>query len=114
VPGVTLVEVFKLMVDKKPYGPRERQYRIRLFAEGLRDITEQLPFDFEDTTPSDFRRVSGILGTYADSNIDYVDAVVIAIAERSSTRYSMTVDQTDFRRYVNSSGEHFILPIFDS
>jgi predicted nucleic acid-binding protein len=76
-------------------------------------ITERLGFRLEDLTLSDYRRISELLEEYADSGIDYVDAAVVALAERYHIQNIMTLDQRDFRRYRPNFADHFILPIFD-
>jgi predicted nucleic acid-binding protein len=114
VPTVTLVEVFKLMTSKERNPTQGIGFKVKQFAQGLRDISEKLPFELDEVTPSDHRRVVELLDAYADSGIDYVDAVVVAIAERYHTPYIMTVDQRHFRIYRPNFEPHtFILPMFD-
>ncbi len=48
------------------------------------------------TTPQDLERASEILKKYADSKIDYVDCMIMAIAERLNVNRILTVDQRDF------------------
>ncbi len=47
----------------------------------------------------DVVRVAGILEEYADSRIDFVDATVMAVAERYGCRTVLTLDQRDFRLF---------------
>lgn len=48
------------------------------------------------TVPQDLERAAEILEKYADSKIDYVDAMVMAIAERLEIKRILTVDRRDF------------------
>lgn len=106
LPTATLVEIFHLRKRiLRPYIPPHHMLVV---------ITERLGFRLEDITLSDYRRISELLEAYADSGIDYVDAVVVAIAERYRIQHIMTLDQRDFRRYRPNFADHFILPIFDS
>lgn len=54
----------------------------------------------------DVMRVAAILEEYADSRIDFVDASVMAMAERFGITTILTLDQRDFRlfrpRHCNS------------
>jgi len=50
-------------------------------------------------TDQDVIRVAQILDEYADSRIDFVDATVMAIAERYSIKKIFTLDQRDFRLF---------------
>ncbi len=45
----------------------------------------------------DLSRTAAILEQYADSRIDFVDATVMAIAERCQLTQVLTLDQRDFR-----------------
>jgi predicted nucleic acid-binding protein len=57
-------------------------------------------------TEQDVMRVAAILEEYADSRIDFVDACVMAVAERFGSTKILTLDQRDFRlfrpRHCNS------------
>lgn len=48
---------------------------------------------------TDVIRVSEILEEYKDSRIDFVDATVMAIAERLKITLILTLDQRDFRLF---------------
>lgn len=48
---------------------------------------------------SDIPRIAEILAKYADSYIDFVDASVMAIAERLDIQTVLTIDQRDFRMF---------------
>jgi uncharacterized protein len=47
----------------------------------------------------DLNRIAEILAKYADSRIDFVDASVMAVAERLSITTVLTLDQRDFRLF---------------
>ena len=60
---------------------------------------------------TDVIRVSEILEEYKDSRIDFVDATVMAIAERLKITLILTLDQRDFRLFRPKHCEGFeILP----
>lgn len=50
-------------------------------------------------TEIDLNRIAEILTKYADSRIDFVDASVMAVAERLSLTTILTLDQRDFRLF---------------
>ena len=59
----------------------------------------------------DVMRVAEILDEYADSRIDFVDASVMAIAERYGNKKILTLDQRDFRLFRPKHCDSFeILP----
>ena len=47
-------------------------------------------------TAKDLERVNQILEHYADSQLDFVDAVIVAIAERLRITRILTLDRRDF------------------
>ncbi|NCR77459.1 MAG: PIN domain-containing protein [Microcystis aeruginosa K13-06] len=60
---------------------------------------------------TDVIRVSEILEEYKDSRIDFVDASVMAIAERLKITLVLTLDQRDFRLFRPEHCQNFdILP----
>lgn len=62
-------------------------------------------------TDKDVMRVGEILNEYADSRIDFVDASVMAIAERYGIIQILTLDQRDFRLFRPKHCQNFdILP----
>ncbi len=86
----------------------------RQFGEALRWLTgSDVPFQYEEPTRSDFQQIAALLDKYADVGVDYVDALVVATAERLKTPYIMTVDQKDFLIYRPSFANRFILPLFE-
>ena len=50
-------------------------------------------------TDPDLKRVAEILAQYADSRIDFVNASVMAVAERHRITQVLTLDQRDFRLF---------------
>lgn len=68
-------------------------------------------FELVALTNRDIMRVAEILEEYADSRIDFVDATVMAVAERCGSTKILTLDQRDFRLYRPRHCESFeILP----
>jgi predicted nucleic acid-binding protein len=68
---------------------------------------------FQLTTLSDpdIEYTAEILETYADSRIDFVDATVMAIAQRYQSKLILTLDQRDFRLFRPQHCTNFeILP----
>jgi hypothetical protein len=50
----------------------------------------------ESLTAIDLERVNQVLEKYADSQLDFVDAVIFAIAERLNITRVLTLDRRDF------------------
>ena len=57
----------------------------------------------------DVQRTAEILNQYSDSRIDFVDASVMAIAERLQLTTVLTLDQRDFRLFRPQHCTHFVL-----
>lgn len=57
----------------------------------------------------DIDRSAEILAQYIDSKIDFVDACVMAIAERLNIQTVLTIDQRDFRLFRPNHCANFIL-----
>lgn len=53
--------------------------------------------------------VAEILQIYADSRIDFVDASVMAIAERYGSTQVLTLDQRDFRLFQPKHCDSFVI-----
>ncbi|MDX2032344.1 MAG: PIN domain-containing protein [Blastocatellia bacterium] len=51
----------------------------------------------EDPLPEDYQRAATLMLQYADAQIDFVDALIVAIAERRDISRILTLDQRDFR-----------------
>ncbi len=58
---------------------------------------ERSPLRFEQLRKSDLSRIREILKQYADARLDFVDASIVALAERLRIRRILTVDQREFR-----------------
>jgi len=86
LPQTTLTEVAYLLT-------RERGNRVTA------DFLLNLPktkYRLEGLTPEDIRRTGELLQIYADSRVDFVDATVVAVAERLNITHILTLDQRDF------------------
>jgi len=66
-------------------------------------------FEVIEASDEDLDRTAQILEQYADSKVDFVDAVVMAIAERFNITKILTIDQRDFRLIRPSHCESFTL-----
>ncbi len=53
-------------------------------------------FQLEPPNAEDYRRAAEILRKYNDANIDFVDACIVAIAERLNVTKILTVDRRHF------------------
>ena len=65
---------------------------LRLF---VRDLIITSPH-IENLTSTDYVRVTEVLDIYADLRLDFVDASILAIAERLNVRQVLTLDRRDF------------------
>lgn len=71
----------------------------RLGHIAMRRFLVELPawnVQLESIDQADLRRISEILDQYADAHLDFVDATIVAIAERLDITCIMTVDRRDF------------------
>jgi predicted nucleic acid-binding protein len=57
----------------------------------------------------DFLRAADILDQYADSRVDFVDATIVAVAERLNITRILTLDQRDFHIIRPTHAPHFEL-----
>lgn len=65
----------------------------------------------EPVTINDLKRVTEVLTTYADSRLDFVDATIVALAERLNIIRILTLDRRDFTIIRPSHHPYFeILP----
>ena len=73
-----------------------------------RDLGNEVAADFmqslattdltlENPTQEDYYRTSALLKQYADSKLDFVDALIAAIAERLNITRVLTLDRRDFQ-----------------
>ncbi len=68
-------------------------------------------FQLETPTAEDYKRAAEILRKYNDANIDFVDACIVAIAERLNITKILTVDRRHFGIFKPRHCEAFeILP----
>ncbi len=51
----------------------------------------------ECAQPADYQRAAELMRQYADAKLDFVDAIIVAIAERLNITQLLTLDQRDFR-----------------
>lgn len=68
-------------------------------VEALAKFSESLAFtkfQLEIPTAEDYKRSAEILRKYNDANIDFVDACIVAIAERLNITRILTVDRRHF------------------
>ncbi len=56
-------------------------------------------FALVPTELSDLKRAAEILEKYADSRVDFVDCVIVAIAERLNIKRILTVDRRHFNLF---------------
>jgi predicted nucleic acid-binding protein len=86
LPSVVLPEVCYLIASRLGHQAMRR------FLANLAISDTQL----EAMTTTDLERVNQILEQYADSQLDFVDAVIVTIAERLSINCVLTLDRRDF------------------
>ncbi len=72
-------------------GPVAERHLIRATIRG--------EFLLEELSLRDLERADAVLQKYADANIGFVDASVVAIAERLKIRTIVTTDQRHFRLF---------------
>ena len=89
LPQLVLVEVAYLI---------GRDVGISTVVKFLRGIPDSR-FELIESTAQDVDRTADILEQYVDSKVDFVDASVMAIAERLSVTTVLTIDQRDFRLF---------------
>jgi predicted nucleic acid-binding protein len=75
-----------------------REAGISAVAAFLRGLSASR-FSLAELTANDLNAIADILDKYADSRIDFVDASVMAVAERFNVTTVLTLDQRDFRLY---------------
>lgn len=66
-------------------------------------------FKLVAATDRDIARAADIISQYEDSKLDFVDATVMAIAERLTIKIILTIDQRDFRLFRPRHCEGFTL-----
>ena len=63
------------------------------------DDVIQGAYDFLQVDMSDIRRAYELMGTYADAEIGYVDASIVALAERYNLNRILTFDRRHFSMF---------------
>jgi predicted nucleic acid-binding protein len=74
----------------------------RLGHDAMRRFLARLqagPMLIESIVKSDLARVSEILEQYQEARIDFVDATIVALAERLNITRILTIDQRHFRLF---------------
>ena len=99
LPTVVLPEVCYLIASR--LGHRA----MRRFLVELVGSNTQL----EPLIPADLQRVSEILDQYSDNQLDFVDATIVAIAERENITRILTLDHRDFTRIRPRHCDYFEL-----
>jgi len=86
LPTVVLPEVCYLIASR--LGHQAMRYFIS------NSLTDEV--QLESLTSNDLVRINSILEQYADSQLDFTDAAIVAIAERLSITRIYTLDRRDF------------------
>jgi hypothetical protein len=86
LPTVVLPEIGYLIASRLGHRAM-RQFLMKLAASHTQ---------LESLTLVDLHRVNEILEQYRDSQLDFVDATIIAIAERENITRVLTLDRRDF------------------
>ena len=89
LPRLTLVEVVYLVT---------RDAGIHIAVAFLKSLPRSR-FKLINSTDRDMERAADIMHRYSDSKVDFVDASIMAIAERLSIQTILTIDQRDFRLF---------------
>ena len=63
----------------------------------------------EKTNHDDLRRTKEILEKYADSQVDFVDCAIVALAERLNIQHILTVDNRHFQLFRPRHCSHFVV-----
>ncbi|MBX7061577.1 MAG: PIN domain-containing protein [Pyrinomonadaceae bacterium] len=88
-----------------------RNLGMAALADFLDSLTGTTDLLFEVPIASDYTRSAEILRKYNDSNIDFVDACIVAMAERLNITKILTVDRRHFTMFRPAHCEVFeILP----
>ena len=63
------------------------------------DILSETSIQLETPTSEDYKRAAEIVRQYDDANLDFVDVIIFAIAERLNITKILTVDARHFRMF---------------
>jgi predicted nucleic acid-binding protein len=99
VPVVVLPEVTYLLHTR--VGPAAEEAFVRAVAEG-EFVVEELEFQ-------DIVRAAGVMKQYADLPLGFVDAAIVAIAERLEVRELLTTDRRHFGAVRPKHARSFVL-----
>jgi len=111
----------KKALERRPWGIvlpvpaiTETAYLVKknLGRSALAEFTESLSnadFEFQSPTSSDFMRSAQIIRKYNDQNIDFVDACIVAMAERLNIKTILTVDRRHFSIFKPTHCDSFEL-----
>lgn len=97
LPDVVVPELAYLILRELGYGTLAKF--LRSIASGELTIVQ--------TTAADFERAANVLEKYADSRVDFVDAAIVALAERLNLTRILTVDRRHFGLFKPSHCEFF-------
>jgi hypothetical protein len=86
VPVPVLPELDYLVSERMGAGP---------MLAFLRDV-QRGAFEVEDLIPEDYVRVREVMDRYADQDVGFVDAAVLAVVERLDERKLATLDRRHF------------------
>jgi predicted nucleic acid-binding protein len=86
LPTVVLPEVCYLIASRLGHQTM-RRFLLQLAASDTQ---------LKTLSPKDLERVNEILEQYADSQLDFTDAAIVALAERSNITRLLTLDRRDF------------------
>lgn len=84
----------------------------RLGHGAMRRFLQELAASDIDLTPidrADLQRINELLGQYADSHLDFVDAALVTISERYGVTRILTLDRRDFGMIRPRHCDHFEL-----
>jgi len=99
IPSTVVVEVCQLL--KLRFGA---EYEIKFIKE-----IQKSSFIMESVEFPDFKRIIEILEKYQDLNAGFVDASIVAIAERLGTNKLVTLDKKHFSALIPSGFQFFDL-----
>ena len=99
LPDVVLPELAYLIL---------RELDVKTLTDFLRSVANG-DFELVRTTAGDLERAAEILEKYNDNNIDLVDAVIVAMAERLGIEKILTVDRRHFSVFKPKHCENFTL-----
>jgi predicted nucleic acid-binding protein len=99
IPAVTLSEL-AFLADRAG-GTRAVIMSMRALRQSAMEVT--------DPQDPDYERALAILEKYHDSRIDFVDACIMALAERLNVTRILTFDRRDFGLYRPAHCPHFEL-----